>query len=187
MMSSTNANLHVLGIAGSLRRGSFNRALIRAALDLAPDGMTIETFDLSPLPLFNADVEELGDPLSVAEFKQAIRDADALLIATPEYNYGMPGVLKNALDWASRPPESPLNNKPVAIMGASPGRTGTARSQLQLRQTLQSTRSPTMPGPEVLVAQAHELVNEDGVLTDDKTRQYVAKLLEALAEWVPRF
>jgi chromate reductase len=96
-------------------------------------------------------------------------------------------VLKNALDWASRPPESPLNGKPVAVMGASPGRAGTARSQLQLRQTLQSTRSPTMPGPEVLVAQAHELVNEDGVLTDDKTRQYIAKLLEALAQWVPRF
>ncbi|MCK5438686.1 MAG: NAD(P)H-dependent oxidoreductase [Gemmatimonadetes bacterium] len=186
-MSSTNANLRVLGIAGSLRRGSFNRALIRAALDLAPDSMTIEMFDLGPLPLFNADLEEQGDPLSVAEFKQAIRDAGALLIATPEYNYGMPGVLKNALDWASRPPESPLNNKPVAIMGASPGRTGTGRSQLQLRQTLQSTRSPTMPGPEVLVAQAHELVNEDGVLTDDKTRRYIVKLLEALAEWVPRF
>jgi len=186
-MSSTDSSLRVLGIAGSLRRGSFNRALIRAALDLAPDGMMIETFDLGPLPLFNADVEEQGDPLSVAEFKQAIRDAEALLIATPEYNYGMPWVLKNALDWASRPPESPLNNKPVAIMGASPGRTGTARSQLQLRQTLQSTRSPTMPGPEVLVAQAHELVNEDGVLTDDKTRQYVAKLLEALAQWAARF
>jgi chromate reductase len=186
-MAAMDSNLNVLGIAGSLRRGSFNRALIQAAVELAPDGMTIETFDLNPLPLFNADIEEQGDPLSVVEFKQAIRDADALLFATPEYNYGLPGVLKNALDWASRPPESPLNGKPAAIMGASPGRTGTARSQLQLRQTLQSTKSPAMPGPEVLVAQAHELVNEDGVLTDDKTRQYVTKLLEALAQWAPRF
>ena len=186
-MAAADLNLNVLGIAGSLRERSFNRALIRAAVELAPDGMTIETFDLSPLPLFNADVEEQGDPLSVAEFKQAIRDADALLFATPEYNHGLPGVLKNALDWASRPPESPLNGKPAAIMGASPGRTGTARSQLQLRQTLQSTRSPTMPGPEVLVAQAHELVNGEGVLVDDKTREYVGKLREALAQWVPRF
>ncbi len=186
-MVATNSNLKVLGIAGSLRQGSFNRALIGAAVELAPDGMTIETFDLNALPLFNADVEEQGDPLSVVEFKQAIRDADALLFATPEYNYGLPGVLKNALDWASRPPESPLSGKPAAIMGASPGRTGTARSQLQLRQTLQSTRSPTMPGPEVLVAGAHELVNEEGVLVDDKTRQYVSKLLDALAQWVLRF
>lgn len=186
-MTATESNLNVLGIAGSLRRGSFNRALIRAAVELAPDGMTIETFDLNPLPFFNADIEEQGDPLSVVEFKQAIQNADALLFSTPEYNYGLPGVLKNALDWASRPPESPLNGKPAAIMGASPGRTGTARSQLQLRQTLQSTRSPVMPGPEVLVAGAHELVNEEGVLIDDKTRQYVAKLLESLVQWVPRF
>jgi chromate reductase len=129
------APIRVLGFAGSLRRGSYNRALLRAAQELAPAGMTIEVSDLAPIPLYNADVEAEGDPEPVAAFKAAIRRADALLIACPEYNHGVPGVLKNAIDWASRPPRSAaLDRKPLALMGASPGMTGSARGQSQLRQ-----------------------------------------------------
>src|SRR5690242_13902531 len=117
--------LRVLGFAGSLRSASYNRALIRAAQELAPPNMTIDVFDLAAIPLYNADVEAQGDPEPVAAFKQAIRGADALLIATPEYNHGVPGVMKNAIDWASRPPrQSPLDGKPVGILGGSPGITG---------------------------------------------------------------
>ena len=134
-----NRTLHVLGFAGSLRQGSYNRALLRAAKELAPEGMVIDIFDLTPIPLYNADVEAKGDPEAVAAFKAAIRRADALLIACPEYNHGVPGVLKNAIDWASRPPRSAaLDRKPLALMGASPGMTGSARGQSQLRQAFVS-------------------------------------------------
>src|SRR5262245_39739521 len=120
--------LEVLGIAGSLRRESYNRGLLRAAQEMAPEGMTIRSFELDAIPLYNGDVEAAGDPAPVAQLKEAIRGADALLLATPEYNYGVPGVLKNAVDWASRPPaKSVLSGKPAAIMGASPGMGGTIR------------------------------------------------------------
>lgn len=117
--------LRVLGIAGSLRSASHNRGLLDAAKELVPDGVEIETFDIGDLPMYNQNVEAEGDPDTVTAFKAAIREADALLIVTPEYNYGLPGVLKNAIDWASRPPlGSPLTRKPVAVMGASPSRRG---------------------------------------------------------------
>jgi chromate reductase len=149
--------------------------------------MVIHTFDLAPIPLYNADVEAEGDPAPVAEFKRAIREADALLIATPEYNYGVSGVLKNAIDWASRPPDdSPLAGKPAAILGASPGQTGTARSQLQLRQAFVFTGTHAVTKPEVLVARARDKFDADGNLTDEKTREFVVKLLEALVEWTRR-
>src|SRR5438874_6188893 len=150
-------NLRILGFAGSLRKESFNRSLVRAAQELAPPNMMIEIFDLAGIPLYNGDVEAAGDPEPVAAFKQAIRAADALLIATPEYNHGVPGVMKNAIDWASRPPrQSVLNGKPAAIMGASPGFTGTARSQSQLRQAFVFTNTPAMLQPEILVGRAAE-------------------------------
>ena len=184
MPDPVHGEIRVLGFAGSLRRASFNRALLRAAVEIAPDGVTIETFDLSPIPLFNADVEAEGDPAPVADFKRRIRGSDAILIVTPEYNYGVPGVLKNAIDWASRPPDgSPLAGKPAAIMGATPGRTGTARSQLQVRQAFVFTNTPALLKPEVLVAGAAEKFDEAGNLTDEKTRQYVGRLLDALAAW----
>jgi chromate reductase, NAD(P)H dehydrogenase (quinone) len=120
--------------------------------------------------------------------KTAIRQADALLIATPEYNYGVPGVLKNAVDWASRPPsKSVLEGKPVALMGATPGHGGTARAQLALRQSFVFTRSPVMPGPELLVAEAPQQFAEDGTLRDDSTRKHVRDLLERLVRWTDRF
>jgi chromate reductase len=186
-MGDDGATLRVLGIAGSLRAGSFNRALLRAAQELAPEGMAIRAFDIAEIPLYNGDVEARGDPEPVAALKTAIREADALLVVTPEYNFGVPGVLKNAIDWASRPPDkTPLRGKPAAIMGASPGATGTARAQLQLRQAFVFTQTLAVPGPEVLVARAHEKFDKDGRLTDEATRGYVRKLLEALRDWTLR-
>ncbi len=179
--------LRVLGIAGSLRAGSFNRALLRAAQELAPEGMEIRAFDITPIPLYNGDVEARGDPEPVTALKAAIREADALLVATPEYNYGVPGVLKNAIDWASRPPDkTPLRGKPAAIMGASPGPHGTVRAQLQLRQTFVFTQTLALLAPEVLIARAHEKFDKEGRLTDEATRGYVRKLLEALRDWTLR-
>jgi chromate reductase len=175
----------VLGIAGSLRRGSYNRGLLLAARELAPPGMEIELFErLGEIPLFSQDVEAEGDPEPVAALKEAIRAADALLIATPEYNYGVPGVLKNAVDWASRPPRgSPLGGKPAAVMGASPGMAGTARAQLQLRQAFLFTGTHVLPAPEVLVAHARDKFDAAGTLVDEPTRAFVRQMLERLAPW----
>lgn len=179
--------MRVLGIAGSLRAGSFNRALLAAAAELAPAGMSIDIHDLRGLPLYDQDLEAQGDPASVTALKDAIGGADALLIATPEYNYGVPGVLKNAIDWASRPAgKSVLNGKPAAIMGASAGMAGTARAQLQLRQAFVFTQTLVVPSSEVLVAAAHEKFDANAHLSDPRTREHVAKLLAALAAWVHR-
>jgi chromate reductase len=180
--------MRVLGIAGSLRKASFNRALLRAAQELAPEDMEITVFDLAPIPPYNEDVEKQGDPPPVAALKEAIRAADALLVVSPEYNYGIPGVLKNAIDWASRPPgKSPLNGKPAAIMGASPGMGGTIRAQLALRQAFLFTETPVMLKPEIYVAKAQERFDADLRLTDEKTRELVGKLLAALVPWARKF
>ena len=178
--------IRVLGIAGSLRAASYNRSLLRAAQELAPPGMTIDVFDLGDVPLFNQDLEAQGVPPSVLALRQAIAAADALLIATPEYNHGVPGVLKNAIDWASRPPDSPLAGKPAAVFGATPGQTGTARAQSQLRQAFVFTGTYALPQPEVLVYRAHEKFDEQGRLTDENTRKWVRRLLETLADWTTR-
>ncbi len=178
--------LHVLGIPGSLREGSYNKALLHAAQEEAPGGMTIDIFEIGEIPFFNQDVEDEGEPEPVQRLKEAIREADAVLIATPEYQHGIPGVLKNALDWASRPPESPLNGKVVGMMGASPSPVGTARAHLQLRQTLTYNRSRLVARPEVLVAGAGDKFDEEGRLTDEQGRGFIRKHLEALAEEVRR-
>jgi chromate reductase len=176
-----------LGFAGSLRRASYNRGLIRAAADLAPTGTSVEAFDLGDLPLYNQDVEDSGEPAAVAAFKRAIAQADGLLVATPEYNHGVPGVLKNALDWASRPRvTSPLRDKAVAIMGASPGRGSTARAQAQLRDAFVFTGACVMPLPELLVGGAGALFDDDGNLTDPELRASLAELVEALRAWTRR-
>src|SRR5688572_1770438 len=180
--------MRVLGIAGSLRKASFNRALLRAAQELAPKEMEITTFDLAPIPSYNEDVEKQGDPPPVAALKEAIRAADALLVVSPEYNFGIPGVLKNAIDWASRPPgKSPLNGKPAAIMGASQGTGGTIRMQMALRQTFLFTETYVLLKPEVLVARAQDKFDAEGRLTDEKTREFVGKLLAALVPWAQKF
>jgi chromate reductase len=180
--------LKVLGFAGSLRQASYNRALLSAAQALAPDGMVIDIFDLAPVPLYSGDVEAEGDPPGVAAFKAAIRAADAVLMVTPEYNHGVPGVMKNAVDWASRPArEAPLGGKPVGIIGASPGMTGSARGQSQLRQAFEFTNSYCMPQPELLVFKAHEKFDDDGRLTDEATVRYLGRYLAAFLEWGLRF
>ena len=185
--NASPSTLRVCGIAGSLRSGSFNRHLLRAAQELSPPGMEIVPFDLAGVPLYNGDVEAAGDPEAVTALKGAIRDADALLIATPEYNFGVPGVLKNAIDWASRPPgKSPLNGKPAALMGATPGMGGTGRAQMALRQSFVFTQTLVLVAPEVLVARAHEKFDASGRLADEPTRGFVRKLLEALADWTMR-
>jgi chromate reductase len=182
-----NRPLHVLGISGSLRRGSYNRGLLRAAQEVAPPGMEIELYDLHGIPLYDGDVEALGDPHRVRDFKLAIDRADAVLIATPEYNHGIPGGLKNAIDWASRPPRySVLDGKPVAVMGATTGIGGTARAQQHLREALAWPGAQTMPQPELLVSEAREKFELEGNLVEPETRESVRELLEALAEWTDR-
>lgn len=184
----TEGTITIVGLAGSLRRGSFNRALLRAAQELAPPGLTIDIFDLVEVPLYNGDVEAQGDPPPVAELKRAISAVDGVLFVTPEYNHGVPAVMKNALDWASRPPASAaLGGKPVGIIGASPGITGSARGQSQLRQAFEFTNSFCMPQPELLVFKAHEKFNAAGQLTDDTTAKYLTRYLIAFEGWVRRF
>jgi len=179
---------HVIGIAGSLRRASYNRALLRAAVELAPATLTIEVHEITNIPLYDQDVEDAGVPTAVTALREAVRAADALLIATPEYNHGVPGVLKNTIDWLSRPPRgSALSGKPVGLIGASPGVTGTARSQTQLRQAFVFTNSYAMPQPEVLVGRAHEKFDAEGRLTDDATRKFLGQFLAQFVEWVARF
>lgn len=180
--------MKILAFAGSLRKGSFNKSLLRAAQEVSPEEMTIEIFDLEGIPLFNADVEAQGDPKRVKEFKEAIRAADGLIIATPEYNHGMTGVTKNAIDWASRPAKDmPISGKPVSVLGASPGITGTARSQDQLRQSLKSVDVYCMTKPEFLLFRAHEKFDENGVLTDERTREFLKSTLNSFADWVKKF
>jgi chromate reductase, NAD(P)H dehydrogenase (quinone) len=177
--------LRVIGIAGSLRAASYNRALLSAARDLAPPELIIEVRELKDLPLFNEDLERDGVPVAVGELRRAVRSADGLLLVTPEYNHGVPGVLKNAVDWLSQPlRQSALEGKPTALMGASTGLAGTARSQSQLRQAFVLTNSPVMQQPEVLVARAHEKFDAMGRLTDQPTHQFVCLFLTRLAQWL---
>lgn len=179
--------LTVLGIAGSLRAGSINRALLEAAQELAQDSMTIQIFDLTPIPMYNSELEtDERRPAEVIAFKQAITRADGLLIVTPEYNYSVPGVLKNALDWASRPPDPPFVDKPVALMSASPGMLGGSRAQYHLRQICVYLDAHVLNLPEVFVGVANEKFDTKGELTDEKTREFVSKQLRALRDWTLR-
>lgn len=179
---------HVVGIAGSLRVGSYNRALLRTAQELQPPLLRIEIRDLADIPLYNEDVERAGAPESVARLRSVVTNADGLLIATPEYNYGVPGVLKNTVDWLSRPPRgSSLNGKPTAIMGASQGMAGTARSQGQLRQSFVFTNTPAMLKPEVFVAHVRDKFDAAGQLTDDATRDFLVVFLNQFVAWMTRF
>jgi chromate reductase len=182
-----DGSLKILGLAGSLRRASSHRGLIRAAQELAPRGVTVEPYErLDGIPFFNQDVEDQGDPAPVKNFKEKIRQADAVLIATPEYDYAIPGVLTNALDWGLRPP-SPFRHKPVGIMGTSPGGVGTARGQMVLRQILLHPPAYVMPEPQMLLPYALERFDvQTGDLVDERTRESMHRLLRALAEWTER-
>ena len=176
----------ILGIAGSLRKQSYNRGLLRAASQLTPEGVTLETFDLEGIPPFNQD-NDTSPPQRVALLKSSIRAADAILLATPEYNYSVPGVLKNAIDWASRPyGDNSWDDKPVAVMGASLGALGTARAQYHLRQMFVFLNMHAMNGPEVMVSNASQKFDQQSELVDEKTRQYVRTLLANLVAWTRR-
>jgi chromate reductase len=173
----------ILGFAGSLRKDSYNRALLRAALELLPKNAGLGIFDLDGIPPFNQDLENQPSE-KVKDFKAKIRAADAVLIATPEYNYSMPGVLKNALDTASRPyGDNALDGKPVAIMGASPGMLGTARAQYHLRQSCVFLNMYPLNRPEVMVPFAQDKIDKEGKVTDQKTREKLRELLESLVAW----
>jgi chromate reductase len=179
-------SISIFGFAGSLRKGSYNKAILRAAQGLVPEGAALETFDLAGIPPFNQDLEG-QPPEKVKEFKEKIRAADAILIATPEYNYSIPGVLKNAIDWASRPHgDNALDGKPVAIMGASIGMLGTARAQYHLRQTFVWLNMYPVNKPEVMVPFAQNSINEQGQVTDQKTKDKIRELLESLIAWAER-
>lgn len=174
----------ILAISGSLRRESFNTRLIVQAQRLAPAGLAIERFDLAPIPLYNEDVNAVGLPAPVAALRQAIAQADGLLIATPEYNYSIPGVLKNAIDWVSRPPAQPLAGKPIALMGASAGQFGTARAQYHLRQVFVLLNGLVMNQPELMIGPASGEFAADGTLKDPATNDRLAKFLAAFTTWV---
>lgn len=175
--------IKILGFAGSLRKGSYNRALLRAALDMVPTDAELETFDLEGIPVFNQDLEN-NPPAIVKEFKGKIRKADAILIVTPEYNYSIPGVLKNAIDNASRPyGDNAFDGKPVAMMGASVGMLGTARAQYHLRQSCVFLNMHPLNQPEVMVPFCADKVDANGRLTDPKTREKIKEMLEALVAW----
>jgi chromate reductase, NAD(P)H dehydrogenase (quinone) len=178
--------VNILGFAGSLRKGSYNKALLRAALELVPKGARLEIFDLDGIPPFNQDLENQPSE-KVKEFKAKIRAADAVLIATPEYNYSIPGVLKNAIDSASRPyGDNAFEHKPVAIMGASIGMTGSARAQYHLRQCFVFLTCFALNQPEVMVPFAQEKIDKEGKVTDQKTREKIRELLEGLVAWTNR-
>lgn len=176
----------VAGISGSLRKGSYNTAVLRAAMELAPEGMQIEPLEIRDLPLYDDDVKAAGYPSSVEVFRARLAAADAVLFVTPEYNYSIPGVLKNAIDWASRPPSQPFDGKPVGIMGVSGGLLGTARAQYHLRQMLVFLNAFPINKPEVMIGQAAQKFDADLRLTDEPTRGFVRAHLEALGAWTRR-
>lgn len=178
----------ILGISGSLRRASFNTMVLHAASRLVPDGVEFEVFDrLREIPPYDDDVRlESGFPPAVDALRETIRAADALLIASPEYNYSVPGILKNAIDWASRAPDQPFADKPVAIMGASPGLLGTARMQYHLRQCFVFLDSRVLNKPEIMIGQVAAKFDADGNLTDGPTTALIKTQLEALVAWTKR-
>lgn len=178
-----NNKVKILGFAGSLGFGSYNRALLHAASNFIPEDSNLEIFDLEGIPPFNQDIEK-DMPERVKDFKSKIRESDAILIATPEYNYSIPGVLKNAIDWASRPyGDNPFDRKPVAIMSASTGMLGGARAQYHLRQVFVFLNMLPINGPEVIVPFAQNKFDEDGQLVDETTQKFLRQLLQNLVNW----
>jgi len=182
----SNKPLRILGIAGSLRRESYNGFALREATKLVPEGALLETFELDGIPPFNQD-EDQTPPAKVAELKRRVLEADAILFVTPEYNYSIPGVLKNGIDWASRPyGDNAWNGKPAAIMGASIGTLGMARAQYHLRQILVFLNMFPINQPEVMIGNAPAHFDKEGNLTDEATRDHIRMLLQSLVAWTRR-
>jgi chromate reductase, NAD(P)H dehydrogenase (quinone) len=180
------ADLRFLGISGSLRKGSYNTAALRIATGLMPAGATLEIFDISAIPLYNEDVKAQGFPEPVQRLRQAIAAADGLVLATPEYNYSTSAALKNAIDWASRPPEQPFADKPVALIGASAGVHGTARAQYHLRQIGIFLNMRFVNRPEVFIGAAHTKFDAAGNLTDEVAKGLIRDLMAELVAWTRR-
>src|SRR6266853_5528081 len=180
---SDASGIKVLAVCGSLRKGSYNMATLRIAIAQKPPGMTVEVADISQIPPYNEDVRQQGFPPPVETLRRQIAAADALLFACPEYNYSMSGVLKNAIDWASRPPDQPFAGKPVAIMGAGAGMAGTARAQYDLRRCCVFLDMHPLNKPEVLIGQAQTKFDAEGRLTDEAARGFIRDLMVALAAW----
>jgi chromate reductase len=186
MEGKMDSKINILGFAGSLRKGSYNKALLRAASELIPEDARLEIFDLEGIPPFNQDLEA-SMPERVKEFKYKIKSADAIVIATPEHNYSVPGVLKNAIDWASRPHgDNSFEDKPVAIMSASTGLLGGSRAQYHLRQICVFLNMHPLNRPEVFVMSAARKIDDEGRVTDEETRKRVGQLIEALVAWTKR-
>ena len=178
--------IKIIGFTGSLRVKSYNLAALRAATELLPEGSTLEIVDLSPIPFFNEDIEAEGVPQVIVDFKEKLATADAILISTPEYNFSIPPVLKNALDWASRGTDLPLSGKPLAIMSASPGMLGGARVQYHLRQVCVKLNLQTLNNPEVFITHANKKFDQEGKLMDDFTKASMTKLLQALIDKIQK-
>lgn len=181
--------IHILGIAGSLRRHSYNKRLLNFVPEVLPPATTFEIYDLAPLPFYNEDVEKAGIPASVQAFQARLAAADALLIATPEYNFSIPGVLKNALDWASRRQvdgsAAAINGKPLAIMGGG-GRLGTVRAQLHLREMALHNNMHVLANPQVFVPKVWSVFDDEGRISDEGVRDQIAQLVDALVQWTRR-
>ncbi len=177
---------NIIGISGSLRKGSLNTFTLKAAQKLAPENVSIEIVSISEIPLYNADVQTEGFPSSVEILADKVLSADAILFVSPEYNYSVPGVLKNAIDWLSRSPKKPFDFKPVAVMGASPGMLGTARMQYHLRQIFVFLNAYALNKPEVMINQAVGKFDSDGNLTDEKTAEVIKAQLNALVDFIDR-
>jgi chromate reductase len=183
----SDRNFKILAFAGSLRKNSINQGLLKAAQEVAPEGVDIEIYDLHDIPLYNDDLNPADPPEPVCDFKNRIKEADSVLIATPEYNYSIPGVLKNAIDWASRPlTDNALKQKPAAILGATGGISGTIRAQLALRQVLQPLETFVMLKPEFYLPKAGPLFDEQGNLQDEETRDRLRGMINALVLWSQR-
>ncbi len=178
--------IKIVAICGSLRSESYNKKLLAEAIKLLPEEFEVEVFDIGSFPLYNEDLEENGLPAEVELFKQAIEKAEAVLIASPEYNYSVPGVLKNALDWASAPDDKPLSRKPVGIIGASTGFAGTARMQFHLKSVLLDLNMYVLPKPDLYVTFSEEKFDSTGKLTDSKTQESLVRFIAEYTLWVKK-
>lgn len=181
------SKLNIIAISGSLRAASYNTSLLRAVADLAPDTMAIDVVTLKGIPVYDGDDEDAnGVPQIVVDLANKLRASDGIIIATPEYNFSIPGGLKNATDWLSRVKNQPFQNKPVGVMGAAMGPVGTARSQYHLRQNLVGLMAATMTKPEIFVGTAQNKFDADGKLVDEETTKFLNDWLKAFETWVRR-
>lgn len=179
-------NMNILGICGSLRKASYNMAALRACQELMPEGMTLRIASIGDIPMYNDDLMVAGMPESVALIRSEIAASDGLLIATPEYNFSLPPVLKNVIDWASRPPEQAFQDKPVAILSSTPGLLGGARVQYDLRRILTQLWAYPLPRPEVFIGAVHTKFDAHGRLIDEDTRKFLVDLLNGFRDWIVR-